>query len=106
MKLTQDAKIVLIAERCGWQRSPPKVYWPTPFWIDPKSKVLRVFSELPNYFSDLNAMHEADKVLTEGQMTTMSQYLHRRLGMLWGFSDASQRSEAFGLTLGLWKEGE
>jgi hypothetical protein len=55
---------------------------------------------VPNYCRDLNAMHEAEKVLTTAQTTTMSQYLHRRLGMLWGFATASQRAEAFLRTIG------
>jgi len=55
---------------------------------------------VPDYCRDLNAMHEAEKVLTTAQTTTMSQYLHRRLGMLWGFATASQRAEAFLRTIG------
>jgi hypothetical protein len=55
---------------------------------------------VPNYCRDLNAMHEAEKVLTTAQAVTMSQYLHRRLGMLWGFATASQRAEAFLRTIG------
>ena len=55
---------------------------------------------VPNYCRDLNAMHEAEKVLTTAQTTTMSQYLHRRLGMMWGFATASQRAEAFLRTIG------
>jgi hypothetical protein len=55
---------------------------------------------VPDYCRDLNAIHEAEKVLTTAQTTTMSQYLHRRLGMLWGFATASQRAEAFLRTIG------
>ena len=55
---------------------------------------------VPNYCRDLNAMHEAENSLTTSQMTTMSQYLYRRLGMLWGFATASQRAEAFLRTIG------
>jgi len=61
---------------------------------------------VPDYVNDLNAMHEAEKVLTTAQATTMSQYLHRRLGMLWGFATASQRAEAFLRTVGQWKEAK
>jgi hypothetical protein len=58
-----------------------------------------------DYLNDLNAMHEVEnEVLTTAQMTTMSQYLHRRLGMLWGFATASQHAEAFVRTIGKWKE--
>lgn len=58
----------------------------------------------PDYLNDLNAMHEAENMLTEDQMTTMSQCLHRCVGMLWGFATASQRAEAFLKTLNLWEE--
>ena len=58
----------------------------------------------PLFATDLNAMHEAENSLTTSQMTTMSQYLHRQLGMLWGFATASHRAEAFLRTIGKWKE--
>jgi len=59
---------------------------------------------VPSFCKDLNAMHEAENSLTTSQMTTMSQYLHRQLGMLWGFATVSQRAEAFLRTIGKWKE--
>jgi hypothetical protein len=58
---------------------------------------------VPDYLNDLNAMHEAVNSLTTSQMTTMSQHLHRRLGMLWGFATAAQFAEAFLRTIGKWE---
>ena len=61
----------------------------------------------PDYLNDLNAMHEAENdVLTTAQMTTMGQYLHQRLGMLWGFATASQRAEAFLRTIDKWEASQ
>jgi hypothetical protein len=76
---------------------------PEKWCMDPKG-VLRFNHDRPNYLNDLNAMHDAENSLTTSQMTIMSQYLHRRLGMLWGFATASQRAEAFLRTIGKWKE--
>ena len=87
--MTPEEQRVAIAEACGWKTG----------YRDPEA-----WHPLPDYLNDLNAMHEAEKVLTTAQTTTMSQYLHRRLGMLWGFATASQRAEAFLYTIGKWKE--
>jgi hypothetical protein len=101
--MTPKAQRIAIAEACGWKE--------TEAWLDGRRCFERAdinagwdFDSLPDYLNDLNAMHEAEKVLTTAQTTTMSQYLHRRLGMLWGFATASQRAEAFLRTIGKWKE--
>jgi len=75
-----------------------------------------------NLDSDLNAMHEAEKVLDDKQKTEYSTFLFVLQGAdlkrmqrdmdedeQWWYvatATAPQRFEAFGLTLGLWKEGE
>lgn len=92
--MTPEQQRIAIAEACGWWISESLSIW------QHKTKD----GAPPDYLNDLNAMHEAEKVLTTAQATTMSQYLHRRLGMLWGFATASQRAEAFLRTMGKWKE--
>jgi hypothetical protein len=58
---------------------------------------------VPDYLNDLNAMHEAEKVLTKIEATTYA------CGKLRGglfdavHATASQRAEAFLKTLNLWK---
>lgn len=55
---------------------------------------------------DLNAMHEAEKVLTEAQQDTMNNLLWDAMGgkkYLW-HATAAQRAEAFLRTLNLWTE--
>jgi hypothetical protein len=67
---------------------------------------------VPNYFADLNAMHEAEKMLRRAPDTFQPGGIGHYLCLLDEMFDepitstAAQRAEAFGLTLGLWKEGE
>jgi len=69
-------------------------------------------AHLPNYHGDLNAMHEAEKGLTETQQTEYMRQLHfnaRSPGnyLLRDFdcahATASQRAEAFLRTVGKWR---
>lgn len=61
-----------------------------------------------DYLNDLNAMHEAEKVLTQQQRTA---YIFRLQTMMGGqsfgenyFATATQRAEAFLRVTGLWQE--
>ena len=58
--------------------------------------------DLPDYLSDLNAMHEAEKVLTAVQRAQYIQELERICEYDICFATASQRAEAFIRTLNLW----
>ena len=90
--MNPEQQRIAIAEACGWKTG----------YRDPEA-----WHPLPDFLNDLNAMHEVEnEVLTTAQMTTMSQYLHRRLGVLWGFATASQRAEAFLRTIGKWEEAK
>jgi hypothetical protein len=56
----------------------------------------------PDYVHDLNAMHEAEKVLDETQAEDYEELLGE-----YGFhSTARQRAEAFLMTLGKWATTE
>lgn len=63
----------------------------------------------PDFCNDLNAMHEAEKVLTELQCTFFASHLRERLEdhsasrYIW-HATARQRAEAFLRTLGKWEE--
>ena len=94
-----------IAKYLGWKEFSSfsdckQIIGKRPFFKNGKIVSYTVDQYVPDYCRDLNAIHEAEKVLTTAQTTTMSQYLHRRLGMLWGFATASQRAEAFLRTIG------
>lgn len=63
---------------------------------------------LPDYLNDLNAMHEAELKLDQGQRTRYIFTLQTMLGgMQFGenyFATAAQRSEALLRTIGKWKD--
>lgn len=109
--LNQDAKRIRIAEACGWtslhdnydgdkwgrspdprQRSNDNVIGATP---------------LPDYFNDLNAMHEAEKTLGEPRcydyVDNLPRHYTGRTNFALAHATAAERAEAFGLTLELWK---
>jgi hypothetical protein len=60
-----EAQQIAIAEACGWKWE-ARIKGSIKVWNKPP---LMVFydSELPNYLNDLNAMHEAEKVLNQEQ---------------------------------------
>jgi hypothetical protein len=67
---------------------------------------------IPDYLSDLNAMHEAEKVLTEEQRIAYSDCTYdialkaqKETGKWrWISLTAAQRAEAFLRTIGKWEE--
>ena len=70
---------------------------------------------IPDYLNDLNAMHEAEKVLTVAQRIAYANQIAvvlsggsvgRAIPNWWFIHEAtaSQRAEAFLRTLGLWEE--
>ena len=106
---------IAIAEACGWTQ-PEQGYWK-----DPDGHEWQVMHGwqtykdgtdiLPDYLSDLNAMHEAEKVLNK----TLRLFYQSRLmklqkaDLVAGFwflihATAAQRAEAFLRTLNLWKD--
>lgn len=120
--MTTEQKRIKIAEACGYAfidegwRYPNEPDWQKykavyrgsgfvglakPSWIP-----------IPDYFNDLNATHEMEKTMTREQQTKHMDFLINQNSELSdmlreiAFATAAQRAEAFGLTLGLWKEGE
>lgn len=108
---------IAIAEHCGWE--PRKntegnvIAWQS-------LGAYRAFSpdDLPNYCNDLNAMHEAEKILTTKQKQRYAKALSDDLSdsapteschTVWSdtiHATARQRAEAFLKTIGIkWKEG-
>ena len=108
-------------EACGWTAKEDKYG----FWraVDPSGKMtpalwvseMNLWSAgMPNYLNDLNAMHEAEKVLAENNR---EQYLnilyevcnqHSMLNDAWNLNcaTASERAEAFLRTIGKWEDGK
>lgn len=107
-----------IAEKCGWVEAFPLGGTPHKrtrdggillpyYWIhEPTGKRT---TTIPNYHGDLNAMHEAEKVLFEDE-AIWAKYrdeLYKFYLKNDTFSpSAAQRAEAFLKTLGLWEESK
>ena len=69
--------------------------------------------QVPDYLNDLNAMHEAEKVLSKNQQGLYMENLYtpitledRNKDTLFDYAhaNASQRAEAFLRTIGKWKD--
>jgi hypothetical protein len=64
---------------------------------------------IPDYFNDLNAVHELEKYLTQEQANSFGDHLaNSKQDGTWAgchiwHQSAAQRCEALGLTLKIWK---
>ena len=126
--MNPEQQRVAIAEACGWKEIRAEVDWlPKELtgiftWPHPtdaeKIKYFINRKPIPDYLNDLNAMHDAEKVLTPD---TRPEYLCQlfdaatrgRSGLypvdenyLSHHATADQRAEAFLRTIGKWKEAK
>lgn len=99
--MTQEEKRIKIAEACGW-KSIERLRTGWHGWHEQGP-----LEELPDYLYDLNAMHEAEKVICGDDFSapgwlrylcTLDKVINQRRA----HATAAQRAEALGLTLGLW----
>ena len=98
--MTDEQINAAIAEACGWRKEDGVYMW-TANGID------CTCPELWDWANDLNAMHEAEKTLSETNMFVMAHYIERfvsRHGQHYFHATARQRAEAFLRTLGKWDE--
>jgi len=116
MKLTQEEKRIRILIAIGWSlvnvyqwdESNPSVRLPKQFHVDKYG----VIHNAPDVFSDLNAMHEAEKTLETGlrgrYLLNLERTTNNAEQKAWPevTATAAQRAEAFGLTLNLWEAGQ
>jgi hypothetical protein len=95
---------IAIAEACGWDDISEPYDTEIEWTAIPPGGIFR--EKLPDYLSDLNAMHEAEKRLTEAQWSTYSVTLNEIACRLHGCGNiktcgytlaatAAQRAEAF-----------
>jgi hypothetical protein len=111
--MTPDQQRTAIAKICGWtdirrQRlyAGDQDLWGTKLIGGDKHR-----NRLPNYLADLNAMHEAEEMMTEEQRIAHSDNAYdiacraqRETGKWrWISLTAPQRAEAFLRTLNLWQ---
>ena len=109
--MTTEEKRIKIAEACGLKTIRRDYHWRIGDHLVHGNGTI-----VPAYFNDLNAMHEAEKSLDSEQRGDYANALcwacHPVKGEPWTavsrafFATAAQRAEAFGLTMGLWKEGD
>jgi hypothetical protein len=100
---------ISIAEACGWRVG---TYGDNLVWYDPQNVAHPIEKAhrdtcLPNYCSDLNAMHEAEKSLTKKQTYLWCSFIDEACafdGIHARQATARQRAEAFLRTLNLWKD--
>ena len=92
--MNPEQQRIAIAEACGWKTG----------YRDPEA-----WHPLPDYLNDLNAMHEAEKTLTDKAHEEFRLNLYDVIGddsRLIVSSTAAQRAEAFLLTIGKWEESK
>ncbi len=102
--MTPESQRIAIAEACGWKRRDYVNCHGVNVadWVS-RNDVIYGTENLPDYLNDLNAMHEAEKVLTGIQLAEYSIWL-QKIEDLDFLATAAQRAEAFLKTLGLWVE--
>jgi hypothetical protein len=116
--MTPEKQRIAIAEACGWDyhnRHPIHGKQSIKSWYYRDSDItVSDKSSLPDYLNDLNAMHQAEKVLTPHDNDRMTGWLLMLLGeenqaAIRSFTavrqaTAAQRAEAFLRTIGKWED--
>jgi hypothetical protein len=100
--MTAEKQRIAIAIACGWTIKHKGL------WVEK----LQTYAALPDYFNDLNACHQMEKVLTGKGVNAWWSYVafvNRHNPTPFGtetavHATAAQRCEAFLRTLGLWEE--
>ena len=102
--MTLEQQRIAIAEACGWTR----IGWNGVYqdWLGDRPNEDRDTYPIPDYLNDLNAMHEAEKVLNNEQWVAYGRELNRLGVFPMVHATASQRAEAFLRTLGIWEVTE
>ena len=101
--MTPERQRIAIAELCGW-------FFSDRHWHMPNGAQATADGgpDLPpDYLNDLNAMHEAQLILTYAQKCEMSAWIEMMNCAGYGpqlFATAAQRAEAFLRTLNKWEE--
>jgi transposase len=90
-----------IADACGWS----KINVEHRSGISPTNGLMMGAEFLPKYCTDLNAMHEAEKVMTYIQLCNYIALLIEFFPEA-ALATARQRAEAFLRTLGKWEEAK
>lgn len=77
------------------------IWKPIPSPINPDK--ISISGSIPDYLNDLNAMHDAEKLIV-GNESSIIYFSHlNRIALPW-YATAAQRAEAFLKTMNLWTE--
>ena len=118
--MNPEQQRIAIAEACGWKNADHpdamklKQGWTMPEkWCMDPNGVLQFNHKRPDYLNDLNAMHEAEKVLTADQARAYDKeqqkigFRERLAGAFWMWHlPANWKAEAFLRTIGKWEEAK
>jgi hypothetical protein len=103
--MTNEQINIAIAELCGWTEISHYTQavdgW---YGYEPEDGP---HSQVPDFCNDLNAMHEAEKILVgrnNWELCDYVQRLHTVTNSWIAFATSHQRAEAFLKTLGKWEE--
>jgi hypothetical protein len=99
--MTDEQINIAIAKACGWKINAKA------FLAKPLDKEWQYLDTIPDYCNDLNAMHEAVRILESRERITYSDLLHQIAGYhSYDVSEATarQRAEAFLKTINKWKD--
>jgi len=104
--VNKEKQRAAIAEACGWTLNPAKHTAKGLDWLHVPSG--NTAYNPPNYLNDLNAMHDAEKVLTREQEKEYAYQLEAACCPTeYGWhATASQRAEALLRTIGKWNEAK
>jgi hypothetical protein len=111
--MTDEQINAAIARECGWKSKEETNGSPWLWWRIGKDGRMESTINASNYCTDLNAMHEAEKLLAPKNWDRFSEkwwdYYHQLVDgdvCKTIHATARQRAEAFLRTLGKWEEGE
>jgi len=109
--MNEEKQIIAIAEACGWRAIHKPFGKPYKVGYNPNGEAN--LQQLPNYLNDLNAMHEAEKLLHDDDIRCeFVDHLTFTVDGMWAdakrrfecaTATAAQRAEAFLKTLNLWE---
>lgn len=111
--MTPEKQRLAIASVCGWHEKPePHGSFNASAWWQNEHRYPSYEMPVPNYPEDLNAMHEAEKVLSTNPEYTQQHAFNNYAYLLIEVckhqcsavhATAAQRAEAFLKTLHLWE---
>jgi hypothetical protein len=113
--MTVESQRIAIAEACGWKdikdtnhedvdiESRSIIYWSGLTGVPPEFIHYENRIKIPDYLNDLNAMHEAEKVLDYNQLREMEDSVSFQFAVYPFHATANQRAEAFLRTIGKWE---